>query len=180
MRSLASKDDSYFVHIERFTLLLRHRAEPRWTRLRELLRRNGLAPEQVLVADYSGEGPSRFDGRDGESVHLVLVTHDSNALLLNVFLDGADVEDAIRSIEELPTSGDGSPTIEEALQRRRDGDRSRSNLTQVAYLDYYQAGVFKTEGANIVLSTPLKTAQGKAPSSIDELRQAGIALSESR
>jgi hypothetical protein len=84
--------------VERFTRWLRDNHEPPWPRLRAVMSTIELAPQRIVVADFSTEGSSVHEGRVGECVHLVVVTPDRRALLLNVFLDGEGTGGAMRSV----------------------------------------------------------------------------------
>jgi hypothetical protein len=65
-----------------------------------LLSSLGLSLDDVVVADLSEEGPSSHQGREGEFLHMVIVTGDRTALLLNCFLHNEDRQwDAVRKVE---------------------------------------------------------------------------------
>lgn len=107
-----------------------------------LLSSLGLSLYDVVVADFSGEGSSSHQGREGEFLHLVIVTGERIALLLNCFLDNEDPHwDAVRTVEELPTSGDGLPTIPDAMTPKQDGRRDYTLVRKVIYLGLIQAAL---------------------------------------
>jgi len=73
---------------------------------------------------------------------MVIVTGERRAFLLNCFLDSGDPRwDALRRVEELPTSRHEAPTIEQAMALWRSGVHRRSVFTPIVYLGEIEAAI---------------------------------------